>query len=202
MHPNRIFHTETDAGNLAFARARSFGMLCVDGPLVSHVPFLLAEDGLSAGLHLVRSNPIARLLIRGAAPARLVVSGPDGYVSPDWYGIEDQVPTWNYVAVYLTGRLEARPPGELRHLIDAQSRAFEKQLLPKKPWTTDKTTPEVMERMMRQIVPCRLHVEAVEGTWKLNQNKPDDVRMRAADQLEQAGIGQEIETLARLMREA
>ena len=29
-------------------------------PLISHVPFVLGEDGESAELHLVRSNPIAR----------------------------------------------------------------------------------------------------------------------------------------------
>jgi transcriptional regulator len=54
--------------------------------------------------------------------------------------------------------------------------------------------------MMRQIVPCEMRIDEIAGTWKLGQNKPDDVRLRAADPLEAAGLGQEVATLARLMR--
>lgn len=203
MHPNPVFHTEDAARNLAYARDRAFGVLAVngaEGPLISHVPFLLEEGTL--GLHLVRSNPIARLVREGAVPARLAVSGPDSYVSPDWYEVPDQVPTWNYVAVHVWGTLELRPQEELRALIDAQSGFFEARLAPKAPWTSQKMTPEVMEKMMRQIVPCRMAIEGVDGTWKLNQNKPDEVRLRAADQVGAFGIGQELSVLAGLMRGA
>jgi len=53
---------------------------------------------------------------------------------------------------------------------------------------------------MRQIVPCRMAVTTTEGTWKLNQNKPDDVRLRAADQMEAFGTGSEVRLLAALIR--
>lgn len=202
MHPNPIFHTADAAKNLAFAKERGFGILAVDGPLMSHVPFLVRDEGPSVGLHLVRSNPIARALRAGPCRARIAVSGADSYVSPDWYEVEDQVPTWNYVAVHLWGMLELRPDAELRALIEAQSQLFEERLAPKPEWTTDKMTPEVLEKMMRQIVPCRLQIEGIDGTWKLNQNKPDEVRLRAADQVEAAGLGAETQALAALMREA
>jgi len=42
-------------------------------------------------------------------------------------------------------------------------------------------------------------VTGIEGTWKLNQNKPDDVRERAAKQVAAYGQGLEIQTLAALM---
>jgi transcriptional regulator len=196
MHPNPAFHTEDTVRNLAYAQAKGFGILAVDGPLLSHVPFLVKDDTL--GLHLVRSNPIARALRDGPMPARIAVSGPEEYISPDWYEVPDQVPTWNYVAVHLWGQLELRPQDELRALIDAQSAFFEEKLGPKPPWTSDKMTPDVMDKMMRQIVPCRMCITGIDGTWKLNQNKPDDVRMRAADQVEAQGNP----TLAALMREA
>ena len=204
MHPNPIFHTETDAQNLAFARARAFGVLAVNGeqgPIMSHVPFLIDDAGEYLWLHLVRSNPIARNL-KSPLKARLAVSGADGYISPDWYGVDDQVPTWNYVAVHLTGVLERRPQDEMRDLLDRQSKHFEDQLAPKPPWKTAKMTSEVLEKMMRQIVPCRMEITSVDGTWKLNQNKPDDVRLRAADHVDAFGIGQETRLLAALMRGA
>lgn len=206
MHPNPVFHTESPDRNLAWARERGFGMLAVSvpdaAPMLSHVPFLLDDAGTSAHLHLVRSNPIARALQGGSLPARIAVAGPDSYVSPDWYGVPDQVPTWNYIAVHLTGRLQLLPDADLRELIDAQSAHFEDRLLPKTPWTTDKMTDGAMERMMRQIVPARLNIEAVDGTWKMNQNKADDVRLRAADGVETFGIGTDTHRLAALMRGA
>ena len=204
MHPNPIYHTGTDAANLAFARARAFGVLAVangaDAPNLSHVPFLLDEDGRHAHLHLVRSNPIAQALRKGPLAARIAVSGPDSYVSPDWYGIDDQVPTWNYVAVHLVGPIELRPQDELHGLLDRQSAHFEDQLRPKQPWTSAKMSDGVMERMMRQIVPCRMQVMSVDGTWKMNQNKPDDVRLRAADKVSSQGLGSETSVLADMTR--
>ena len=64
MHPNPAFRGTAEDKNLAFAKERGFGMLAISAPdaapMVSHVPFLLAEDGKTADLHLVRSNPMAR----------------------------------------------------------------------------------------------------------------------------------------------
>ncbi len=204
MHPNPVFHTQEAAQNLAYARARAFGILAVnadDGPLLSHIPFLVDEDGKSIWLHLVRSNPIVRQL-QEPRHARIAVSGPDSYVSPDWYGVHDQVPTWNYIAVHVTGMLELRPQAELHGILDRQSALFEDRLAPKAPWTSDKMSEGVMDRMMRAIVPCRMIVAGVDGTWKLNQNKPDPVRESAAEHVEAYGLGTDVRVLAALMRGA
>ena len=198
MHPNPAFRAVDEARDLAFAARRGFGVLAANGdaaPLLAHVPFVL--EGRSADLHLVRSNPLARAL---PSEATLIVSGPDGYVSPDWYGAADQVPTWNYVAVHLTGTLERLPDDALRPHLDAVSARFERAL-PKQEWTSAKMTPGVMERMMRAIVPARLTVERIDSTWKLNQNKPDAARLAAADAIE-ASHGAGLAELAALMRNA
>ena len=205
MHPNPAFRGTKRDINVAFARSRGFGTLALStdaAPLLSHVPFLLSEDGNLAELHLVRSNPIARVLGDGPRTATLAVTGPEGYISPDWYEVDDQVPTWNYVAVHIRGRLEMRPADTLGDVLDRQSAHFEDQLAPKPPWTRAKMTEEVMVRMLRMIVPVRLHIDGVDGTWKLNQNKDDAVRLRAADAVARVGIGAELNTLAALMRDA
>ncbi|WP_138935953.1 FMN-binding negative transcriptional regulator [Roseovarius arcticus] len=204
MHPNPVYRGATTDFNLDFARQQGFGMLAVAGdgaPLISHIPFVLNDAGDSADFHLVRSNPIARL-VQVPTLARLAVQGPHSYISPDWYGAEEQVPTWNYIAVHLIGEIELRPADELRALLDRQTETYEASLAPKAPWTAAKMTPEVLDRMMRQIVPCRMRVAEVHGTWKLNQNKPGDVRLRAADHVDAYGMGQEVRLLAALMRSA
>ncbi len=199
MHPNPAFRGTPADRNLAFARMRGFGVLGVngpEGPVAAHVPFLLSEDGTLADLHLARSNPIVRAGLPVAAV--IMVSGPDAYVSPDWYGADDQVPTWNYVAVHLRGVLSALPEDALRPHVDALSAEHEARLKPKSPWVADKMTEGVMPRMMRMILPFRLTVASVDGTWKLNQNKPPEVRARAARHL--AGGDAGAQGIAALMR--
>ncbi|KIT15010.1 FMN-binding negative transcriptional regulator [Jannaschia aquimarina] len=202
MHPNPAFRqTETDRA-LQFARGRGFGVLAINGasgPLISHVPFLLNPAGDALDLHLVRSNPIVRVL-EAPSEAVIAVNGPDGYVSPDWYEVPDQVPTWNYVAVHLRGTLHRLPQEEMHDMLDRQSSDFEGRL-PKKPWTTAKMSPDALDRMMRQIVPCRMRIDDVRSTFKLNQNKPDPVRLSAADGMEASGIGYETVLLSRMMRD-
>ncbi|WP_424832253.1 FMN-binding negative transcriptional regulator [Ruegeria sp.] len=204
MHPNPSFRAEDRDRHIEFARDRAFGVLALStskAPLLSHVPFLLSEDGAVAELHLVRSNPIVRAL-RMPQRAKLAVQGPDGYISPDWYGAEDQVPTWNYVAVHLVGYLELRPQEELLDLLNRQSAFYEQRLLPKPPWVTNKMSEEALARMMRMIVPCRMQVDDIQGTWKLGQNKTEAMRLRAADQLAEDGFGMDVSGLQALMRSA
>ena len=204
MHPNPTFRAEPRARNLGYARDRGFGALSINAdpaPLIAHVPFVLAEDGHAAELHLVRSNPISRA-VTGPVPAVIAVTGPDGYISPDWYDAADQVPTWNYVAVHLRGTLVPLEPKELRGTLDRLSAHFEAQLLPKPAWTADKMDPDALERMLRMVRPFRFDVADIDGTWKLGQNKPDAVRLAAADHLTSSPVGQETALLAALMRGA
>jgi transcriptional regulator len=191
MHPNPAFRQTPAAQNLDFARRRGFGTVSVngaDGPVMAHVPFLLAADGGHADLHLARSNGI----IREGLPARavLAVTGPDAYVSPDWYGLADQVPTWNYIAVHLRGELVPLPPEALEPHLNALADAFEARLLPKPVWKTAKMTEGAMARMMRMILPFRLVIHAVDGTWKLGQNKSAPARSGVIEALgAQDGMG-------------
>ncbi|MCA0995941.1 FMN-binding negative transcriptional regulator [Alloyangia pacifica] len=202
MHPNPTFRRTELARSLDLVRARSFGTLAVSAegaPLLSHVPFLLSEDASYADLHLVRSNPICRAA-RDGLPARLAVNGADGYVSPDWYGDPGQVPTWNYVAVHLTGTLEPLPHAQIDTLLAEQSAAFEARLAPKTPWTMDKMDPEVRAKLQRMILPFRLRIDEVDSTWKLSQNKTAEMRESAAEKL-QTGFGMDLGTLATLMKD-
>ena len=203
MHPNPSFRGVEAARNLAFARDRAFGVLTMageEGPLVSHIPFLLSEDGGSITAHIVKSNPIWRMLKESPRPALLAISGPDGYVSPDWYGASDQVPTWNYVAVHLRGEARLADEASLRSHLDALSASFEARLAPKPPWTADKMDEDTLKRMMRMIAPIEMTVADVQGTWKLNQNKPEAQRLGAAAEIEASGAGVELAALAALMK--
>jgi transcriptional regulator len=59
-----------------------------------------------------------------------------------------------------------------------------------------------MDRMMRMILPFRLIIDTIDGTWKLNQNKPAEARLAAATALEARGGEPAATALAHLMRQA
>ena len=200
MHPNPAFRGVEAEQNLAFARAEGFGVLTMagaEGPLASHLPFTLNAAGDRLGAHIVRSNPIWKALRDGPLEAVMIVSGPHGYISPDWYGVEDQVPTWNYDAVHLRGAVRLLDDSDLRRHVDELSGQFESRLTPKPIWRSEKMDQEVMLRMMRMIAPVEMVVSDVQGTWKLNQNKTLEARLSAAD----GAAAQGNAALAALMRD-
>lgn len=202
MHPNPAFRTPSHDDNLAFARERGFGMLVVvseNQPHISHVPFILSPDGSYAELHLARSSATARATLE-PMEAKIAITGPDGYISPDWYEMPDQVPTWNYVAVHLTGRLVPLPDNALPDQLDRLSARFEEALLPKPIWLSSKMDRDALNRMYRMIRPFRFDITDVEGTWKLSQNKPDAARLSAANHTATASIGMETSLLSNLMQ--
>lgn len=204
MHPNAAFRKAEHQQKIAFAQQRAFGTLAINadgGPLISHIPFQLSQDGTYVEAHLVRSNPILRALKDGPLNAVIAVARADGYISPDWYGVADQVPTWNYVAVHLRGTLRALPQDDLLGVLERLSGAMEARLLPKPVWTMAKMGDGVAENMMRMIAPIAMDVGVIDGTWKLGQNKPDEARIGGADGVVRSDLGSETATLAALMKE-
>jgi transcriptional regulator len=164
------------AASLRFADARGFGTVCAwNGvrPIASSLPFYVssADDGTpQAWFHLARGNPLLKLA-DGATSWLLAVNGADAYVSADFYVSADQVPTWLYQAVHLTGPVRVLSEAELGVQVDTLSAKFEAWLAPKRPWTSDKMSAGRFEAMKKAIAGLVMTIEDVEGSFKLNQHK-------------------------------
>ena len=196
MHPNPTFRWDDRDAMRAFAAEVGFGMLFLttpDGPRVAHVPFIFLDDD-RIGFHIARGNALAKHL--DGADGLFVVNGPDGYISPDWYGIVDQVPTWNYVALELQGPVAKMDEAALIAQADALSENREARLAPKPMWTRDKMAGGLFDKMLRGITGFEMTISAWRSTVKLGQNKPMEVRAAAADGAEAAGN----RAIAHLMR--
>jgi transcriptional regulator len=92
-----------------------------NGMTASHYAVLLDPD--RDDLTVVAHVGSGRHRPRAGLPGALVVfQGPHGYISPGWYGDVAAVPTWNYVAVHLSGTPELLDTEEnlrvLDHLVD------------------------------------------------------------------------------------
>lgn len=118
--------------------------------------------------HLARGNPLVRA---SGSRIRFSFLGPDAYVSPDWYGTEGLVPTWNYVAVEGTGIAHPLDGPSLRQLLIDLSAAHETRLLPKPPWTLDKVPQKRLDTLLAAISGFEVPLETLEGKFKLSQDK-------------------------------
>jgi len=171
MHPDPTFAWDDEAAISAFVADVAFAHVFIAGPAgvaVVHVPLLVVADGLQ--FHLPRRNR-ATPLIDGATVIASV-TGPDAYVSPNWYARPGQVPTWNYVAVEAEGSVRRLADAELVTHLDALSAEHERRLAPAPAWTRAKMAPGRFEAMLPAIAGYELRVSQWRGTRKLSQNKP------------------------------
>jgi len=179
MYVHPAFRTDT-ADALAMLGARGFGLLVIADaqglPHAVHIPFLAEPhdgDALRIELHVALANPIHALLGEAGRPALLAVQGPNAYLSPDWYGVPNQVPSWTYTAVHLSGLARALPPEAIPGHLERLSYAFENRLAPKAPWRMEKVEPHRLQAMMRAIVGIEILVPAagIQAQRKLIQHK-------------------------------
>ena len=129
-------------------------------------------DGDRVLAHLAAANPHARRLTDGRA--LLVVTGPDAYVSPSWYPTKEQhgrvVPTWNYSAVQLRGRLRVlSDPARLLELVTRLTEAHESGR--PRPWAVADAPAEYVNAQLGAIVGVEIEVDAVAAKAKLSQNR-------------------------------
>jgi transcriptional regulator len=187
MYTSPMFKPDR-AASLAFADARGFGVVCAyDGtkPVASWLPFCLEylSDGTPCvSFHVARGNALAGLA-DGKSSWLFAIGGADAYVSPHWYASADQVPTWLYQAVHLTGPVRVMSDQELAGNLDALSAKFESWLAPKPPWAVGEMSAGRREMLMKAIVGLKMTVESVEGSFKLNQHKADIDHAAIADAL-------------------
>jgi transcriptional regulator len=195
MHPNPLFRSEDRPLLEALIHEIGFGMVFMttpDGPRVAHTPLLSTGDG-AVQFHLSRGNALTRWL--DGETALVTVNGPDAYVSPRWYADRATVPTWDYVALELEGRVRRMDSDGLEGLLHALILRHEGRI-PGEPWRAEETPPDMWRKLVGAIVGFELEVLAWRPTIKLSQKKSADERETIAAGLEASGAP----ALAQLMR--
>ncbi len=189
MHVLRPQFRIEESRALAFAAERGFGVIVAAdarGPRGSHVPFVIQqrETSVIVQIHLTAKNPLVELA-DGVRRFLLIVAGDDAYVSNDWYASRDNVSTWLYEAVHLSGVAHLRGGGENRRHGDALLAVSEARL-PKQPWELAQMEPAKRETMLVSIRVIDLVVDQIEGQSKLNQHKSDEDHVAVANRLARA----------------
>lgn len=106
----------------------------------------------------------------GTAPTVLVVQGPHGYVSAEWYVGGPYVSTWNYVVAHLHGTGERLDAGATLDVLRLTQEHFESQR--PRPFDLDGVVAYV-HRLAPYVVGFRLEPSRVVAKAKLSQDKPE-----------------------------
>jgi transcriptional regulator len=196
MHIPKHFEQNDEATLCDFIDAHAFGTLLTTvgaRPFASHVPFLLDRKTKTLHCHLARPNPQWQQI--AAAPGVLAIfAGPHAYISPTWY-VDPGVPTWNYAVVHVYGTARCVDDAAFtRAHVEALAAKHERGSAT--PWV-----PEYDARRLSGIVGIEIAIEAIEGKFKLSQNRSAADRAGVIARLTQSGRGEDA-ALAQLMADA
>ncbi len=165
-----------------FIRRNSFGIMFSkhgDVPLATHTPFIYSEEAGGNDLlfgHMSRANPQWEDL--ESQKVVVVFQGPHAYVSPSWYVEINQVPTWNYIAVHVTGKVKLLDAEKTREIVSSLLDFYRSDAN-----ITGHLKEEPFLSQLRKIVGFQIIVERLEGAIKLNQNKSRQSRLNVAEKL-------------------
>jgi len=155
------------------------GMLIIAGAsgLASvFVPVIVSDDRRTIRSHLARANPWWKSVNDGVDVLGLFVAG-SAYVTPSYYPSRHKnpnaVPTWNYVAAEVRGRLTLHDDREWKlDQVRALTHHFEERRDPE--WLVDDLDEEYRDRQLNGIVGIEIAVTGIEGKAKLSQNRPEE----------------------------
>lgn len=158
-----------------FVTQNSFGILIniVDNkPWGTHIPLELETDNEGNHLlvgHIAKANPQWKHF-KENTEVLCIFNGPHAYVSSSWYK-EEEVPTWNYIAVHMYGTLtvldEEETMASMHRLVDKYEKAS------KKPLSLKNLSPKTL-RQVKGVVGFKINVTDIQATYKLSQTRKDD----------------------------
>jgi transcriptional regulator len=144
-------------------------------PIATHLPFILEQEEGQWYLlsHMAKANPQWKLL-EGHQPL-LIFQEPHAYISPTHYEKEENVPTWNYIAVHIYGTVELlleskQAIGVLEKTIAVFEKGFRGQ------W--ENLDEGYKNRLLNGIVAFRIKIQKFEAKEKLSQNKTAEERQK------------------------
>lgn len=162
---------------LAFVREypmASIVTMSSNGLVGNHIPMLVIErDGqyLLQG-HVARANSTWQDMDE-SVDALALFHGPNAYVSPSWYPSKKDdpktVPTWNYVAVHVTGKIKFFDDKiwlkkHLENLSDTHERRVNES------WQLSDAPVDYIDKMLKAIVGVEISINDIKGNTKMSQN--------------------------------
>ena len=158
-----------------FLAQHSFGILInqLDGkPWATHTPLELDKDSEGNDIlvgHIAKANPQWRAF-DPESKVLCIFSGPHAYISSSWYQ-EEEVPTWNYIAVHIYGTLKVLSEEETMSFLHKLVDKYEKDS--DNPISLHDMSPQTL-RQVKGVVGFTIKIEEIQAAYKLSQTRSQD----------------------------
>lgn len=192
MYGPAHFSIDDEGEIIALMEAHPFASIVAagpEGPMAAYAPLMVERDeaGRPSALigHLARANPFSDHVVDGSA-ALAIFRGADAYVSPSFYPTKQEhgrvVPTWNYLAVEVSGPIAfTREPEALRNLVTRLTDRME--MTRAAPWAVSDAPSSYIDKLLNAITGLRITIKSLQGKAKLSQNKSAADRVGVRDHL-------------------
>jgi transcriptional regulator len=164
-----------------FMEEFAFVMLVTAKPTlrITHIPSILDRTPGRYGTlrgHISAQNP-QKAALDGTQQAVVVFRGPQGYISPTWYASQTRVvPTWNFGVVHASGRPRPITDKAKAHDLLATLIARNERRVGSTKYDFAAQPREYVDGMMEGISPFEMEIEALEGKFKLGQERGEGDR--------------------------
>ncbi len=142
-------------------------------PSATHLPFVITEEAGEIVLysHYAKANKQWQDIKDNKV--LVIFAEPHAYISPKYYGHQQNVPTWNYAAVHIYGTAELIESVEgaidvLERSIDFFEPAYKEQ------W--EKLDEKFKLGMINGIAAFKIKVTDIQAKKKLSQNRSEEER--------------------------
>lgn len=186
MFVPKQFRIEDPDKAIDFIKENSFGILVSqkEGKLLAtHIPLEYSIDvntgeAILSG-HIAKANEQSKGFEDGDE-VLAIFNGPHAYISSSWYDHEN-VPTWNYVAVHVYGKIQMQSKEQLLHSL--------KELVDKYEYGNENPTSieKMSEQTLKQvngIVGFNIHIHDIQAAYKMSQNRHNDDYQNIIKELE------------------
>jgi transcriptional regulator len=184
MYIPKYFEQNNQSKSIAFMQTYNFALLVSVKnklPIATHLPFVIEERDNKIVLlsHLSKSNEQCKTFNNDEV--LVVFSEPHAYISPTLYEKEQNVPTWNYVAVHAYGTIKTLNNNEEKlEVLQKQMLNFEASYIEQFN-TLDK---KYVDGLLNGIIAFEIIVSNLQSKEKLSQNKTKKERENIKTHLE------------------
>jgi transcriptional regulator len=201
MYIPHYFKNENMEDVLDFIQKNSFAVLVSNGDdklLATHTPLMVSRDEaghVSLFGHISKGNP-QWTSFQNNQQILAIFQGSHSYISPSWYNHEN-VPTWNYIAVHVYGRITIIEGDELLEAMNKLVNNFEKAM--EHPMRLEHLSDSFVQHEIKGIVGFKITIDDIQAAYKLSQNRDRESHDNIIRELEKSGDEQSAE-IASMMK--
>lgn len=201
IHP--LNNWKEDAEIASFIQKNAFATLVTqldNKSWATHLPFVLDKNEDANAIltgHIAKANPQWKNF-KEDQEVLVIFQGPHAYISSSWYNHEN-VPTWNYLAVHVYGKIRLIEGDELLDHLKKLVNIYEDRR-PNRV-SVETMSEEYVGKQIKALVGFEILISEVHGSRKISQNRDDVNHQNIVENLEESKFSLDKEMAVEMRKE-